>query len=286
MDYVNVLSVAVRALSSRRTKLFVSCHTSLLNSIRYSPWARDRLLTMAVRLAYRHADGVIAVSRGVATTISKTARLPPHRVKVLYNPVVTDELLAQADLPLDHEWFQSGAPPVLLGVGSLTAAKDFSTLLIAFAQVLKSREARLFILGEGEDRHQLEQLISSLGIGSYVRMPGWVENPYAYMKRAGVFVLSSRWEGFGLVIAESLACGTPVVSTDCPSGPAEILDGGTFGTLVQVGDSDAMAVAILDVLTRDVDRSALEKRGREFSLENAVEGYLTCFDSCGAAGEG
>jgi glycosyltransferase involved in cell wall biosynthesis len=279
MDYINVLSVLTRAMSSRRTKLFVSCHNSMIASTRNSPWARDRLLPMAMRLTYRHADGVIAVSGGVADTLAGITRLPRGRIKVIHNPVITPGFEVDAAAPVDHPWFQPGQPPVVLGVGSLTAQKDFGTLLRAFALVRAQRLARLLILGEGEARATLEKLAVELGVKEDVAMPGWVANPYAYMARAGVFVLSSRWEGFGLVIAEALACGTPVVSTDCPSGPAEILDNGRHGILVPVQDPDALAKAILSTLGQAPDRDALRRRARDFTLEKVVREYLNYFDS-------
>ena len=274
MDYINVLSVITRAVSSPRTKLFVSCHNSMIASTRHSPWARDRLLPLAMRLAYRHADGVIAVSGGVADTLAKITRLPCERIKVLHNPVVVPGFAEDAAALLDHPWFQPGQPPVVLGVGSLTAQKDFSTLLRAFAFVRAQRPARLVILGEGEDRAALEKLAMELGVKDDMAMPGWVANPYAYMARAGVFVLSSRWEGFGLVLAEALACGTPVVSTDCPSGPGEILENGRHGALVPMQQPAAMAKAILATLSAIPDRSALKPRAYDFSLDKVVDDYL------------
>jgi glycosyltransferase involved in cell wall biosynthesis len=130
------------------------------------------------------------------------------------------------------------------------------------------------ILGEGEDRGALDGLAGQLGVAEDVSMPGFVSNPYAYMSRAAVLALSSRWEGFALVIAEALACGTPIVSTDCPSGPAEILQGGRYGALVPVGDPEALGGAIIESLGRRHDRQALKGRGNEFSLEAAVNRYV------------
>ena len=279
MDYINVLSIITRAVSSRQTKLFVSCHNSMIASTSHSPWARDRLLPLAMRMTYRSASGVIAVSSGVADTLSRITKLRRERIHVLYNPVVVPGFAEEAAAQLGHPWFQAGQPPVVLGVGSLTAQKDFGTLMRAFATVRHQRHARLVILGEGEQRAELESLAKELGVDNDVEMPGWVANPYSYMSRSGVFVLSSRWEGFGLVLAEALACGTPVVSTDCPSGPSEILENGIHGALVPMQNSEAMAKAILKALEETPDRSALRKRGYDFSLEKAVANYLACFDS-------
>ncbi len=246
----------------------------MIASTRNSPWLRDRFLPLAMRLAYRHADGVIGVSGGVADTLAQITHLPRARITVLHNPVVVPGFAEDAAAPLDHPWFEPGQPPVVLGVGSLTRQKDFATLLRAFAMVRGKRSARLVILGEGEDRATLESLAAELGVKGDVALPGWVANPYAWMARAGVFVLSSQWEGFGLVLAEALACGTPVVSTDCPSGPAEILEGGRHGRLVPMQDSAAMAAAILDTLDSTSDCEALRRRGHDFSLEKVCAQYL------------
>jgi glycosyltransferase involved in cell wall biosynthesis len=277
MDYVNVLSVMVRAVSSRRTRLFVTCHTSFLNSVRNSPWMRDRLLPLMVRLTYRHASGVITVSSGVADTIAKVAAIPRNSIRVIYNPVVIPGFEHEAAALPDHPWFAAGQPPVVLGVGSLTPEKDFATLVCAFAAARQKMELRLVILGDGERRGELESLSASLGVSRDVALPGWIGNPYSYMSRAGVFVLSSRWEGFGLVLAEALACGTPVVSTDCPSGPSEILENGKHGALIPVQDPGAMADAIVHALAHRPDPAKLRARGYEFSLEKVVREYLRIF---------
>ncbi|NLO89188.1 MAG: glycosyltransferase, partial [Clostridia bacterium] len=187
---------------------------------------------------------VVAVSQGVADDLVKTTGLMRELIKVIYNPIVTPELLEKAKESIGHPWFKPGQPPVILSAGRLTAAKDFPTLIHAFARVRAERLARLMILGEGEERPNLESLVRELGLESDVSMPEFVENPYAYMARAAVFVLSSAWEGFGNVLVEAMAVGTPVVSTDCPSGPAEILEGGKWGKLVPVGDVEKLAKAL------------------------------------------
>lgn len=279
MDYVNVLSVMMRTISSRRTRLFVSCHNSLPDSTRNSPWLRDRLLPTMVRLTYRYASGVITVSSGVADTLARIAAIPRNSIHVIYDPVVVPGFEADAQAPLEHPWFTAGQPPVVLGVGSLTPQKDFSTLIRAFAQARQKMELRLVLLGEGEMRGELERLASSLGVSADVALPGWVGNPYSYMSRAGVFVLSSRWEGFGLALAEALACGTPVVSTDCLSGPSEILERGKYGALVPVQNAEDMARAIVRMLECPPEPTKLRARGYEFSLERVVGEYMRVFRS-------
>jgi glycosyltransferase involved in cell wall biosynthesis len=192
---------------------------------------------------------------------------------VLPNPVVTPELVECAAQPLDDPWFTAGAAPVVLGAGRLDQQKDFPTLIRAFAAVRSKRAARLVILGEGPERARLESLVEELGIGEHVRLPGFVSNPFSYMARAAVFVLSSAWEGMPGVLIQAMACGAPVVATDCESGPREVLASGKYGRLVPVGDHAALAEAIaatLDAPTSTLPPEALEP----YTCEGAVDRYL------------
>jgi len=161
-----------------------------------------------------------------------------------------------------------------VAVGRLQMQKDYPTLLHAFAQVRKNRPVRLLILGEGKDRLALEELIKELGLEQDVSLPGFVMNPYAYMARASLFVLSSRWEGLPTVLIEALCCGTPVVSTDCPSGPREILRDGQYGQLVPVGDVDGLAQAIEAALNSKAPGPPSES-WRPYDLENVVNQYIS-----------
>jgi glycosyltransferase involved in cell wall biosynthesis len=202
----------------------------------------------AISLLYPWADGIIAVSQGVADDLVAHAGIGMDRIKVIYNPVVSDQLLADAHGNVDHPFFAQDQIPVVLGVGRLTEQKDFNTLIDAFSIVNKKRPVRLIILGEGVERPSLENSIQMLGLKDVAELPGMVINPFTYMRRASVFVLSSRWEGLPGTLIQALACGCPVVSTDCVSGPSEILMGGKYGHLVPVGDPAAMADAIEDIL--------------------------------------
>jgi glycosyltransferase involved in cell wall biosynthesis len=168
---------------------------------------------------------------------------------------------------------------VILGVGRLTEQKDFSTLMRAFTCVRAKRAARLVILGEGKLREDLEDLASKLGIQADVEMPGFVENPLQYMARASVLVLSSKYEGLPGVLIQAMACGCPVVSTDCPGGSAEILDNGKYGVLVDIGDAEGMAKAILSELDNPTANDILRRRAEDFSVEHAVSNYLKLLDS-------
>ena len=214
---------------------------------------------------------VVAVSRGVAANFVETLHAPPGRITTIYNPVVTPGLARLAEEEPDHPWFGDGRPPVVLGAGRLSKEKDFPTLIDAFRRVQAERPCRLLILGEGPMRGELESRVRSLGLEAHAALPGWMENPYAFMARAAMFVLSSRHEGFGNVLVEALACGCPAVSTDCPSGPAEILEDPAL--LAPVGDPEALARVMLRALARPTSKAALRTKAARFSTERAVAGY-------------
>jgi glycosyltransferase involved in cell wall biosynthesis len=231
-------------------------------------------MPILARHSYAWADGIIAVSSGVADDLARVARLPRERIEVVHNPVVDRELPSKRKAPLDHPWFADGQPPVVLGLGRLKKQKDFPTLLRAFARLRSTREARLVILGEGKQEQSIRSLARSLGIAKDVDLPGFDPNPFRYLARAACFVLSSAWEGLPRVLIEALACGCPVVSTDCPSGPHEILEGGRYGPLVPVGDERAMANAIAQVLDHPPDRDELRSRGALFAVDSSADRYL------------
>jgi len=237
------------------------------------------MLTMTRRY-YRRADAVVAVSRGAEKDVCEYLGLPRERVTSVYNPVATRNSQVLCNEAPDHPWFEPGSVPVILGVGRFDVQKDFPLLLDAFARVREQRAVRLVLLGgdvtSGEQQSLQKELVvqaERLGVAHDLDMPGFVDNPLSYLNRAAVFVLSSRYEGFGNVLVEALLCGCPVVSTDCPSGPAEILENGKYGELVPVGDKYKLADAICRTLDTPPDKEFLRVRGSEFSVENAVERY-------------
>ncbi|MCG8345898.1 MAG: glycosyltransferase [Chlorobiales bacterium] len=186
---------------------------------------------------------------------------------------MTSDLVKNSLEPLAHPWFYPGEPPVILGVGRLVQQKDFPLLIRAFSRLRKRREARLMILGEGPLRPELEALVETLDLKKDISLPGFIANPYAYMRCSALFILSSRWEGFGNVLVEAMACGTPVVSTDCPSGPSEILENGKWGRLVPVGDVNAMAFAMESALIEPSTHDTA-MRAADFSVEQAISSYI------------
>ncbi|MBT9173925.1 MAG: N-acetylgalactosamine-N,N'-diacetylbacillosaminyl-diphospho-undecaprenol 4-alpha-N-acetylgalactosaminyltransferase [Syntrophomonadaceae bacterium] len=274
IDHANIVALWARKLSAAPSRIVVSVHSTLTRATDNEPHVRGRLVPRLVAWFYPWADAVVAVSRGVAEDLAASTGLSAERIKVIHNPVVTPELLKKAKEPLEHPWFASGQPPVILAVGRLTAAKDYPALIKAFKLVRADRPARLMILGEGEGRTGLEALVRELGLEKDVLLLGHVDNPYNYMALAAVFALSSAWEGFGNVLAEAMAVGTPVVSTDCPSGPAEILEGGKWGRLVPAGNPEMLAGAIVASIMDRPDSAGLESRAKDFGLEKISGEYL------------
>ena len=271
--HVNLVAIAARALARVPVRLVVSEHIAMDEAARHARTWKERAFPLVARLSYRFADRTIVVSQDAADRFADATGLPRARVTVIENPVVTPRLPVDAALPVHHPWLTEAACPVILTAGRLTPQKDHETLLRAFARLRERMDARLIVLGEGPERTRLEQLLRQQGLESDVALPGFVANPFAYMARARLFVLSSRWEGFGNVLVEAMACGTPVVSTDCPSGPAEILDRGRVGPLVPVGDVGALAAAMERVLRASPDGAALRARAALYSLDRAVTRY-------------
>ncbi len=270
LNHASVVALLGRRLANVRTRTVIR-ESNMLFPYK-TPALRQRFLKASVR--HPSASAHVAVSQGVADDLQKFVRLNPKRVHTIYNPVVVAGLLERARLTPEHPWFgtDTPGPPVLLGVGRLAGQKDFGTLIRAFAAVRRVQAARLIILGEGERRVDLEALAAELGVAEGVSMPGFADNPFAFMARADLFVLSSRFEGLPGALIQAMACGCRVVSTDCPSGPAEILRGG-LAPLVEVGNAEALAQAILETLNAPV-RPELRARALDFSEETIIPQYL------------
>jgi glycosyltransferase involved in cell wall biosynthesis len=264
----------VPVVVTERTHLSARCESAK---------ARWRGAPPLVRRYYPRAAAVLAISDGIAEDLVRAAGLPRERVVRVPNPVIGPEFGARARAPVAHAWLATPEVPVVLAVGNLTPQKDYPTFLRAFAHLRQRLEARLLVLGEGPERPRLEALIGELGIGGDTHLPGTVATPEAYMARAAVLVLASRYEGFGNVLVEALAAGCPVVATDCRSGPAEILAGGRFGALVPVGDAPALAAALERQLAHAPDPEPLRRRGGEYSLGRSLEAYAAVLSRLGAA---
>ena len=274
LQYANLAALWARRLSGVPTRVYLREANML--SVGGSASPKSRLILSFVKRFYPWADGIIAVSNGVGEDVGRFTGINPSKICTVYNPVVTEELLIKSHEPVTHPWF-SEEVPVVLGVGRLTKQKGFATLVRAFAELRQVRPTKLVILGEGEDRSALQGLVDDLNLTQDVDMPGFVDNPFAYMANASVFVLSSAWEGLPGVLIQALACGCPVVSTDCPSGPAEVLEGGRYGDLVPVGDASAMAAATLRTLESPLSSEKLATRAQAFSVEASTKAYLRVF---------
>lgn len=266
--------VLANLLSGRASKVALVEHGGLRLLTEGQPHWKRAVLAQARKLLYPRADQIVAVSRGLARELESELGLPANSVKSIYNPVIDAALLARAAPAPGHPWFGAGEPPVILSVGRLIPRKDHATLIRAFAQVRQRRSSRLLILGEGPHRPELEALVRQLGLGEDVGLPGAVDNPFPYLSRAGVFVLSSWREALPTALVEAMACGTPVVSTACPFGPDEILEEGKYGALVPVGDPEPMAEAILAALGGPRNAERLRERAQAFSFDQAVSEYL------------
>lgn len=273
-DKVNRTALAARWLSHVPTRLVLSIGTTVSINLH----SRGALTRWGQRLSigwlYRLAHQVLVPSRGVADDMASFTRLPRDRILVVPRPVVPAELFQEALPEPDHPWFLRKEVPVILSVGELSWRKDFEMLLRAFARVRTTRHCRLIILGRGKQRARLLALAEELGVAEDVELPGFIPNPYAYMAHADLFAFTSRWEGLGFVLIEALATGTPVVSTDCPSGPREILRNGEYGPLVPVGDDRRMAEAILTTLASPLPACKLREAALPYEIENSVDAHL------------
>lgn len=229
---------------------------------------------LLVRWLFPRSDSVICNSQGVAELIHTEGGVPVRKIHVIHNPVVSDELRSLARKPADHRWLQSREGATVVSVGRLFPEKDYPTLIKAFEIVNERHPAHLVVFGEGPERQALELEVDQRGLSDRVAFPGFVSNPYADVARADVFVLSSKREGSPNALIEALFLGVPLVATDCPTGPREILEGGKYGQLVPVGDSEAMADAILDAIKSGRNAPYPEESWRRFEIEGVVDAYL------------
>ncbi len=271
--YANIIALWARRLAGIPQRVILGEHNTLSSVVNGEGGLRWRLFPTLARRFYPWADGIVAVSIGVANDLAQLINIPFDRIQVIYNPIVTSELFEKSKSAIEHPWFKSGEPPVLLAVGRLTIQKAFDVLIRAFAQVRKNHRVRLLILGEGEERLPLEALIREYELGQDISMPGFVPNPYPYMAHAAGFVLSSRWEGLPTVLVEAMSLGAPIISTDCPSGPREILSDGKYGQLVPVDDLGALAAAISTTLTTNVLRPSKDS-WKPFTIESVADKYI------------
>jgi glycosyltransferase involved in cell wall biosynthesis len=273
----NELAILANILSGTRARVVVSEHTHLSTELCSLPPTSLRRFGIPFlgKLLYRYSDGIVAVSEGVREDVERLFSIQPGKSCTIYNPVDAHRIRALSSEPVDHPWFQAGVNhPIILAIGRLEEQKDFLMLLNAFARIRLRHDAKLVILGEGSQRKALSARVQELGLVDDISLVGFVGNPYAYMRRAAVFALSSAWEGLPVTLIEALVLGIPIVSTDCTSGPNEILQGGEFGTLVPVGDDEAFANALTNALHSEGAKGATASAIDRYDVTAAVDRYI------------
>lgn len=272
-DHANVFALVARRLSRVDTRVCVTSRAPFDAVVDPPVWSREHALLLLMKYTYPWADCVGAVSGGLGDELAALIDLPRTKVRTLYNPVITTEVLEQTEASVSHPWLDAGIP-VILACGSLAPIKGFHTLIEAFGRFVERRHCRLLILGDGCQRSDLEAQIGALGLQEVVDLPGSVTNPLGYMARCDLFVLSSEFEAFGNVLVEALAAGARIVSTDCQYGPREILDGGRYGRLVPVGDVDRLAMALSRGLDSPGDPATQRERSMDFCADLCADKYL------------
>lgn len=273
MTYPNVAVIAARRMTSVGVRVVISERVVMGVQASRAGSLRERIKPHAASAVYRQADSIVAISNGVAENLSAITGINISNIETIYNPVLSPELRGSFSVP-EHPFYQERRVPVILTAGRLVSQKDHATLLSAFALLQESIESRLVILGQGPLREALLRQAQELGIEKRVSMPGYSESPYSYMAHSDLFVLSSAWEGFGNVLVEAMACGCPVISTDCPSGPSEILEEGRYGLLVQPGDAGEMARAMEETLRKPLASATLKSRAACFDSSKIARQYL------------
>lgn len=279
MFQANLLALWARCHAAPSMPVVVCEHNTLTRRVAlgrglHREAVRWQTLPAVVGRVYARAEAVVAVSDGVAEDLAAATGLPRAAITTLYNPAIGPDIEQRAAESPEHPWLiDDSGIPVILAIGRLVAQKGFLNLIEAFTRLREEKQARLIILGEGALRARILDRAYELGIAADIDLPGWVDNPCTYLARARLYVLSSDFEGLPLVLIEALACGCPVVATDCPHGPREILVDGRYGRLVPVGDAAALARAMQEALDAPVVPAELKQRAADFSIASSVAGY-------------
>jgi glycosyltransferase involved in cell wall biosynthesis len=273
----NLVAWFARSWSRTSCQLVLREVSTVTQNLKALGWFRGLVLKWAMRLIYPRCDSIVAVSQGVADDMQAYIGRKLSDLSVIYDPVLDAHVNKQACEPVGKGWFSDSNIKVFLAVGRLTAAKNYHLLLDGFSQVVADHPAaRLLILGEGELREVLERRIVELGLQELVSMPGFDPNPYKYMSRCHAYVMSSSWEGLPGALIQALALAPVVISTDCPSGPREVLGGGRFGQLVANGNQQALGeamVATLDNVAKSERTAALENHLQQFTTVASLQCY-------------
>ena len=273
--HINIAAILAKKLSGSDARLILTEQNTISVNNQAKGGKEGLLVRIAAKL-YPFADDIVVVSKGAAKDLVRTIHVNPVKVHTIYNPIDIQEISSACKLQPDEPWCENRTSPLLIAIGRLEPQKNFSFLLDVFDDVRKKQDCRLIILGEGTERPALEAKAAALGISDHLRMPGAKKNPYQYIAHSDIMLCTSLYEGFNIAVAESLACGTPVISVDCPYGPGEILDGGKFGILTPPGDKNALVHAVIQAIDdRSVlpDKVTLIKRASVFSAEEIFKAY-------------
>lgn len=271
LSHLNVLSLLANKLAGSKSKIILWEHNDLDSVSTIEPHALPILLRLLMRMLYPAADRIIAVSQGVKNSLIEFLSLRPTQIEVIFNIVDLSAIKRASQSPVGHPWLGSKEYVSIIAAGRLVFQKGFDLLIDAFHQVSRELDARLIIMGEGDMKELLEQQIGQLGLHGKVELAGFVPEPFSWISHADIFVLSSRYEGFGIVIAEAMACGTPVVAFDCPSGPAELLENGSDGILVPAEDVAGLRDGILQLATNVQLAEEYKNRGLRRADKFAVD---------------
>lgn len=275
IENCNVAALIAKKFACVETKIVVTIHTTLSRILKDVDDIKVKLNMILQKKLYKNAYNIIAVSKATADDASKVLNIPRDRINVIYNPIINEYLLNNSKMEVESKFFNNGNYINILSVGRLTDAKSFDTLIKAFNIVLcEMKNVRLTIIGEGNKRQELKELSKNLKIEQYIDMPGFKTNPYAYMSKCDVFVLSSKWEGLPSVIIEAMACGAKIVSTDCKSGPREILEDGKYGKLCPVGDEKKLAEMIIESLNDKTNIVDIDTHLKKFSFDKIIDEYI------------
>lgn len=269
----NIVTILAHKISFSSARLVISERSVLSYKLKTLNKTLSFVIKALTQITYPLSHKIIAISNKVAEDLYETIYLKRSRISTIYNPVIHPQMLQSLKEEIPHIWLKEKTTPIIVSVGRLSYSKDFENLINSFSLLLKRKKAKLIILGEGELRKPLEKIVSDLSLENYIIMPGFVDNPYIYMKHADIFVQSPRYEGFGNVLVEAMACGKQVISTDCIGGPAEILENGKWGKLVPVGDAQAMANAMFDSL-ENLSFFDVTERANFFKSKQIADLYL------------
>ena len=271
-DHLNAIVILAAIISRSKVKISASSRVTPFDTYSTVPFSKGWILKQVTRAVMHRANVLTCVSKDMVDQYHQVFKAPPH--VCVYN-IVNDTLSQNKMLePVSDEWFLDKTEPIIVAAGMLESWKGFGDLIIAISELLKTKNVRLVIFGEGSLYSELQELIYSLGIESSVKLFGYVDNPLKYFHKADVFVLSSYVEGLPNVLIEAMLCGCTPVATNCPTGPSEVLQNGKYGYLVPMHDPKAMAIGINNALTSPISKELLEDAVKPFSENTVIERHF------------